>query len=91
MLAKYLQEKRLRPGCLLPISDEKIELSRLGIIEPHVRRTLLVWISRALANDQKLVKTESGRRFQLQEGRAISLRCTDGSLRMPDYILKVVD
>lgn len=93
MLAKYLQEKEAEARMLTSlISDEKIELSRLGIIEPHVRRTLLVWISRALANDQKLVKTESGRRFQLQGGQGqISLRCTDGSLRMPDYILKVVD
>jgi len=93
MLVHCLQEKEDEDRMLNSlISDEKIELSKLGVIEPHVRRTLLVWISRALANEQKLVKTESGHNFKLLVGRGqITLSCTDGNLRMPDYILKVVD
>jgi uncharacterized protein (TIGR02677 family) len=93
MLAQYLQEKEQEASILNSlISGDKIEIKKLGTIEPHVRRTLLVWISRALANEQRIVKTESGRRFKLLEYRThIILRCTDGDLQMPDYILKVVD
>ena len=92
MLAEYLQaieeEARMLDSF---ISEDKIELSKLGTIEPHVRRTFLIWISRALANEQRIVKTESGRRFKLLVGkREITLRCTDGILQMPDYIFKVV-
>lgn len=44
------------------------------------------------AHEQKLVNTESGHSFKLLVGRGqITLSCTDGNLRMPDYILKVVD
>ena len=92
MLRKYLQFKEEESRLLDSlISEGRIEVGNLGVIEPHVRRTLLAWITRALSNDQRVVKTEAGRILKLHQGnRQITLCCTDGNLEMPDYVLEVV-
>ena len=92
-LAEFLQTKDEESQLLAELlRGDRIDLSRLGVIEPHVRRTLLGWITRAQSNKQRIVKTESGRHFRLITGQGqITLASTDGKLQMPQYILKVVD
>jgi len=71
--------------------DSNIDLKSLPIIKKHVRVTLLKWIAKAIASPNKTAKTEDGRVFKLlvpdNEAR-IMLRCDDGNLDMPAYVLQ---
>lgn len=72
------------------IIDGKITLSKQGLIEPFVRKTLLNWIARSFDPSKKtsgkLVRSELGKRYRVKKvsNQTISLYCTDGILKMPD-------
>ena len=71
--------------------DNIIDLKTLPIIDKHVRINLLKWISKAIASPGKTAKTEDGRVFKLivpDNGTRTVLRCYDGDLDMPAYVLK---
>lgn len=73
------------------IEDGVIEISKLPVIKPHVRVTLLKWIGKASGSPDKKVKTEDGRIVTLIppiNNKRCRLRCEDGNLEMPDYKLK---
>ena len=73
------------------IRDHAIDLSRLPLIPPHVRITLLKWIGKASASPDHRAKTEDGRMISLippKDGQRCILRCEDGQLEMPAYILR---
>lgn len=75
------------------IEGGMIEISKLPIIEPHVRITLLKWIGKASGSPEKKVKTEDGRIVLLippADNKRCLLKCEDGVLEMPDYKLKFV-
>jgi uncharacterized protein (TIGR02677 family) len=93
VLKDYLQEREAEAQLIASIlSNGRIDLAQLGVVEPYLRRTLLTWIERCLANPARTVKTEDGRRFRLiDQKRKIILNCTDGNLHMPAYILEVVE
>jgi uncharacterized protein (TIGR02677 family) len=76
------------------IKDEQIDFAALAAgpeLPTHVRLTLLYWVSRACATASRRGKTENGRAFRLLEppnGARCILRCTDGALEMPAYIIR---
>jgi uncharacterized protein (TIGR02677 family) len=74
------------------IVDNVIDFSKLPNIEPHVRLTLLRWLSKGINSADKKGKTEDGRIFKVESPRNIedkcSLVCEDGTLEMPAYIIR---
>ncbi|WP_071459665.1 TIGR02677 family protein [Bacillus massilinigeriensis] len=75
------------------VMDGKIVFKDLPVIEPSVRKTLLLWIGKAMANKTRMIKTEIGQVIKVIErsGSFIELRATDGYLQMPDYEIVFVD
>jgi len=57
-----------------------------------VRKLLLSWLGKAMVREDRIVKTEYGRRVRvtLEEERVI-LRATDGSLEMPNVEYYFID
>lgn len=76
------------------IVGDTIDIESLPVVRHHVRITLLKWIAKAGAAPGKTAKTEDGRAFRLilpEKGKRCMLRCEDGDLDMPAYILKFDD
>lgn len=73
--------------------DGQIDFATLPEIKQHVRITLLKWLSRGLAGGDGKGKTEDGRIFQvdLPEKRRCLLRCEDGDLDMPAYVIRFLE
>lgn len=74
--------------------DSVIDLKKLPVIEKHVRITLLKWIAKAVGSPDRTAKTEDGRVFKLlvpDDNARIILKCDDGDLNMPAYILHFKD
>lgn len=87
-IRKIEQERRIIESYIL---DDVIYIARLPIIKSHVRVTLLRWIGKASNSSDKRVKTEDGRIIKLEypkDGSRCLLRCEDGQLEMPAYVLK---
>jgi len=91
MLEEYIknmeQEKRILDSY---IKDGEIRISELPFIERHVRITLLKWISKACASQNRTAKTDDGRVFKLLEpadNKRCVLKSEDGELDMPAYVL----
>ncbi len=95
MLAEYLKQKAERQARLNEIfAGYRVSVRELTVIEPFVRQTLLGWIGKSMASPAREGKTEDGRRFKVVEsgtGERVRLRCTDGILEMPDYVLYFLD
>lgn len=75
------------------IKNGKLEVSRIeGMVTESVRTTLLRWISLANLNSSGKGKTEYGQTFVLKKrpGTCI-LKCEDGDLRLPDYVLEFLN
>lgn len=59
------------------------------VVPEELRKTVLKWISSAGQNKSRSGITDFGRRFNIEDtGRRILLRCSDGELDMPGYIIK---
>lgn len=73
------------------ILDNSIDFSKLPKVEPHVRLTLLRWLSKAMSSGDKKGKTEDGRIYRVEEPKdkekTCQLLCEDGILEMPPYII----
>jgi uncharacterized protein (TIGR02677 family) len=76
------------------IKDDQIDFAALSAqseLPAHVRITLLHWVSRACSTASRRGKTEDGRIFRLLDpphrARCL-LRCVDGELEMPAYIIR---
>lgn len=73
------------------IKDNAIDLEKISesIIPDQLRKSVLKWISAARQNKIWTGMTDFGRRFKIEEtGRRIVLKCTDGDLCMPGYIIR---
>ena len=78
MIEKYIRNNEMN---LEEISDQ--------IVPEQVRKTVLKWLSSAGQNKKRSGITDFGRRFHIENtGRRIVLRCTDGELDMPGYIIR---
>ena len=89
----YLQKREEEKKALEKyIKDGKIEIKNLpDRIDPKVRKILLKWISRANQSKQKETKIEDGRTIILhipQNKEKCEMKCTDGTLTMPAFILE---
>lgn len=72
------------------ISHGEIALANLEMVEPFLRKMILYWISRASASELGKGKTEYGSTYYIEKRSedSIELRCSDGILRMPDYVFR---
>ena len=71
------------------IKERKIICSELPVIDEDIRKILLGWISRALADEERKSRTDQGRHYHVykeQEGTCI-LHCSDGDLLMPCFVI----
>ncbi len=77
------------------VVDGCIDFEKLPVIEGYVRSTLLKWLSKGIANSERKGKTEDGRIFQVEipgdQRRRCLLRCADGNLEMPAYVIRFID
>ena len=77
------------------VLDGCIDFEKLPVIEGHVRSTLLKWLGKGITNSDKKGKTEDGRLFQVEipgdQRRRCLLRCDDGNLDMPAYVIRFLD
>ena len=72
------------------IRDGRLEFASLPEIEPQVRDVFLTWLSKGLENKKHCGKTEDGQAFSVileDERKTCTLRCTDGTFRMPAYTI----
>jgi uncharacterized protein (TIGR02677 family) len=80
------KERRLLQSYIV---DGKLEFSKLPVLEPQIRDTFLMWLSKALERKDRRAKTEEGREYFIREkeGETCILHCTDGEFTMPAYTL----
>ncbi|NLZ54438.1 MAG: TIGR02677 family protein, partial [Thermoanaerobacteraceae bacterium] len=89
---KVLQEEQAIMDSL--IKSNKIVLADLPEVEPFVRTTLLRWIGKAIWNGKRTSKTDDGRIYRVclpKSDERIWLRCTDGNINMPAFIIEFQD
>lgn len=89
---KVLQEEEAIMDSL--IKSNKIVLADLPEVEPFVRTTLLRWIGKAMGNGKRTGKTDDGRVYRVRLPKSherIWLRCTDGNINMPAFIIEFED
>lgn len=94
LLEQYLQEKEAERALIEQlIVNQRIVVGELPVVSPAVRKTLLNWIGRCMAREDRITKTENGRRVQLRkyDDRNVILRCEDGVLEMPNYVFHFLD
>lgn len=77
------QEKRLIEKYM---NQGRITLSSLTTVEPFIRKVLLSWIGKSMANKNRVVKTDYGLhvKVMLDYEKMITLQAEDGNLLMPD-------
>ena len=72
------------------IKDHKIVFSEIEeSVTENTRKVFLQWIAQANMNSQKKGRTEYGQEYRLLRGKGTCvLKCEDGNLTMPSYILE---
>ena len=87
----YLQSiEHQREMVMRYVKDNKIVFSEIeGIIPESTKNIFLQWIAAANMNTRKIGQTEYGQEFRLirKKGDCV-LRCEDGDLTMPAYIME---
>lgn len=88
---RYLREvKNQRDIVMRYIKDNKVDFSQIDeVISEETRNTFLQWITQANMNSQKKGRTEYGQEYRLvQKKGSCVLKCEDGDLTMPAYVLE---
>ncbi len=93
-LEQYLRERaaeRLLIDQL--IVNGQIAIAAMPVVDTPVRKTLLNWVGKCMARRDRTIKTEHGRRVRLEtvDGQRVDLRCTDGTLDMPNYVFRFLN
>lgn len=86
----YLRERASEEQLLSTLrKNDQIVLRNLPEVSSFMRKTLLSWIGKCMLNSKHQGKTETGQTITLTQvsQQAIFLRCEDGDLEMPDFIL----
>lgn len=90
-IRREMLERLERERALLDsyIQDNRLEFASLPVIEPQIRDTFLLWLSKALEHADERAKTEDGRAYHLEGNREETcvLECTDGSFEMPAFVI----
>lgn len=94
-LRAYLQEKE-RERVIIDqyIVDQTIHLKKLPVVETYVRKCLLDWIGKSMAQKDGIVQTEFGQKIQVKlhlNQPSITLRAEDGILTMPDATIRFLE
>lgn len=87
----YLQSaKKQEETVMRYVRDHRIVFSQIeGIVPEPTKNIFLQWIAQANMSAQKVGQTEYGQEYRLlQEDGICVLRCEDGDLTMPAYILE---
>jgi uncharacterized protein (TIGR02677 family) len=91
-LREYIKRQRYYEAMIdRLIVDQRIVIADLPEVEPFVRKTLLAWVARCMQTPDRFIQTETGRMIRLKQGGAgqrVVLRCTDGRLELPNFILE---
>ena len=74
------------------VDGNRIQLSQLTFVETPVRKLFLTWISKAMVQTDRRVKTEFGQDVivHLHEGKKTMLASDDGELELPDVTFEFV-
>lgn len=91
--AKHLEQKQRENQMLNKYIDgNEIRVKDLPSVESYVRKLLLSWIAKAMANEERIVKTEIGTRVRVvMKEERVKLIAEDGTLEMPDVVFQFVD
>ena len=76
------------------IKDGKIDIQNLPVIKSSFRKTLLKWISKAGLTSSHEIVIEDGRKIKLvypENKKRCTLKCEDGTMEMPAFILEFVN
>lgn len=88
---RYLQKiKRQKEIVMYYIRDHKITFSEIEeVISEDTRITFLQWITQANMNSRKTGRTEYGQEYRLTKAKGnCVLKCEDGDLVMPAFVLE---
>ena len=87
----YLRRaQRQKEVVLRYIREQKIRFAEIDeVVSEDTRAIFLQWIAQANMSSEKTGRTEYGQEYRLKkkEGSCV-LKCEDGDLKMPDYILE---
>ena len=87
----YLRRaQRQKEVVLRYIREQKIRFAEIDeVVSEDTRIIFLQWIAQANMSSEKTGRTEYGQEYRLKkkEGSCV-LKCEDGNLKMPDYILE---
>lgn len=91
---RYVEEMQKKETLIQQyMQNGRLDVSSIhDVIPSFLRTSILSWISLANMNPSRTARTETGRKFLLkkEEGECI-LKCEDGNLKMPRYILEFDD
>ncbi|MGB4376138.1 MAG: TIGR02677 family protein [bacterium] len=91
---RYLEERQAEQKLLQGLKRQnRIVLGELPVVEARVRKILLGWIERCMASSDGVAKIETGHRVKLEkkDSNKVVLRCEDGLLILPNYVLHFLD
>lgn len=94
VLNEYLDQKEAEKNQMLQyIQDDKIIFNNLPKIDGTIRKILLQWLAKALANKDQTTKVEIGKRIKVNKinDEQIILRSTDGDLIMPNFEIQILE
>ena len=87
----YLRQAQKQKEVVLRyIREQKIRFAEIDeVVSEDTRTIFLQWIAQANMSSEKTGRTEYGQEYRLKkkEGSCV-LKCEDGNLKMPDYILE---
>lgn len=68
-------------------AEGRVVLGELGTVDIHVRRTLLLWLTKCLVARDRKTQIASGEYIELyrRSGRRVRIEGNDGVLTLPDY------
>lgn len=85
ILKQYKKEEEVLESYIV---DDKIEFSKLPIINKEARKVLLIWLEKGLNSIDKNIKTNNGKTFYIDKSNKenmCTIKCNDGIFEMPDY------
>lgn len=88
---EYLKQARKQKDIVMHyIKDNKITFSEIAeTVTPDTRTIFLQWITQANMSSQKTGRTEYGQEYRLiRKKENCVLKCQDGELTMPSYVLE---
>ena len=87
----YLRQAQKQKEVVLRyIREQKIRFAEIDeVVSEDTRAIFLQWIAQANMSSEKTGRTEYGQEYRLKKKEgSCALKCEDGDLKMPDYILE---